>query len=137
MTETALSPFLRIIEDGLAGHTDGHHFYELLAEDVVVEYVVTIPGYPRRIEGRQAVRDLYANYGEVMRLHSADGLAVHHDRDTGVIVLEYAVHGKSVHTGRDYDNHFVSVLTIKDRKVTHWRDYMDPVAVFEATGWPT
>ena len=34
-------------------------------------------------------------------------------------------------TGRDYDNHFVSVITVKDRQVTHWRDYLDPVAVSE------
>ena len=27
-------------------------------------------------------------------------------------------------------------FTIKDRKVTHWRDYLDPVAVFNAVGWP-
>ncbi|NUL06745.1 hypothetical protein HRW07_26635 [Streptomyces lunaelactis] len=25
---------------------------------------------------------------------------------------------------------------IIDRKVTHWRDYLDPVAVFNAIGWP-
>ena len=30
----------------------------------------------------------------------------------------------------------VSVITIKGRKVTHWRDYLDPVAVFDAVGWP-
>jgi limonene-1,2-epoxide hydrolase len=23
-----------------------------------------------------------------------------------------------------YDNHFVSVITIGDRKITHWRDYL-------------
>jgi hypothetical protein len=28
------------------------------------------------------------------------------------------------------------VLTIADRKVTHWRDYLDPLAVFDAVGWP-
>jgi hypothetical protein len=27
------------------------------------------------------------------------------------------------------------VLTIVDRKITHWRDYLDPVAVFGALGW--
>ena len=25
---------------------------------------------------------------------------------------------------------------ITGRKVTHWRDYIDPVAVFDALGWP-
>jgi ketosteroid isomerase-like protein len=28
------------------------------------------------------------------------------------------------------------VLTLAERKVTRWRDYLDPIAVFEATGWP-
>ena len=132
----ALDPFFRIIEEGLAGLVDGEHFFDLLSEDVVVEYVVSVPGYPRRVQGRHAVADLYRGYGDVMCLHGADQLAVHRDPDTSVVVLEYAVHGRTVHTGRAYDNHFVSVITVKDRQVTHWRDYLDPVAVFRALGWP-
>ncbi|MEU1629544.1 hypothetical protein ABZ746_30390 [Streptomyces sp. NPDC020096] len=53
-----------------------------------------------------------------------------------MVVLDYAVHGRAVHTGRAYDNHFVSVITVKDRRVTHRRDHLDPVAVFRAIGWP-
>ncbi|AJC61063.1 nuclear transport factor 2 family protein [Streptomyces sp. 769] len=132
----ALEPFFRIVQKGLAGLVDGEHFFDCLAEDVVVEYVVTVPGYPRRVEGRGAVADLYRGYGDVMVLHSAGELAVHHAPETSVVVLEYAVHGRAVHTGRAYDNHFVSVITVADRKVTHWRDYLDPVAVFQAIGWP-
>ena len=29
------------------------------------------------------------------------------------------------------------MITIAGRKVTHWRDYLDPVAVFDAIGWPS
>ncbi|MER5344328.1 nuclear transport factor 2 family protein [Streptomyces mirabilis] len=133
----ALDPFFRIIREGLAGLVDAEHFFDLLAEDVVFEYVISVPGYPRRVQGRRAVADLYRGYGDGMVLHSADGLAVHRDAETSVVVLEYAVHGRAVHTGRAYDNHFVSVITVKDRRVTHWRDYLDPVAVFRAIGWPT
>jgi uncharacterized protein len=53
-----------------------------------------------------------------------------------VVVLGCGVRGKWVRTGRPYDNRFVSIVTIKDRKVTHWRDYLDPVAVFDSSGWP-
>ncbi|MER5790839.1 nuclear transport factor 2 family protein [Streptomyces sp. NPDC001980] len=132
----ALDPFFRIIQEGLAGLVDGEHFFDILAEDVVTEYVVSVPGYPRRVEGRRAVADLYRNYGDAMVLADADELAVHHDTDKSVVVLEYAVHGRAVRTQRAYDNHFVSVITIKDRQVTHWRDYLDPIAVFQALGWP-
>jgi ketosteroid isomerase-like protein len=51
----ALAPFFRIIERGVAGLVDGEHFFDLLAEDVVFEYVITVPGYPRRVVGRHAV----------------------------------------------------------------------------------
>jgi ketosteroid isomerase-like protein len=59
----ALDPFFRIIEAGLAGLVDGEQFFDLLADDVVFEYVITIPGYPRRVEGRQAVAELYRQPG--------------------------------------------------------------------------
>lgn len=49
---------------------------------------------------------------------------------------EYEVHGTSAVTGRPYENLFVSVVTVRDRKVTHWCDYRDPIAVFDAQGWP-
>ncbi|MFD7019195.1 nuclear transport factor 2 family protein [Streptomyces sp. NPDC059928] len=131
----ANSPFFRIIKEGLDGLVDGEDYYDLLA-DVVFEYVITVPGYPRRVEGRQGMVDLYSNYGAYVKLHSTDNLRVHRDPETSVVVLEYEVHGTSVPTGQPYDNRFVSVVTVKDRKVTHWRDYLDPIAVFDAQGWP-
>jgi len=132
----ALEPFFRIVEEGLAGLVDGDQFFDLLADDVVVEYIVTVPGYPRRVVGREAVAEQYRGYGHTMVLHSADDLAIHRDRESSVAVLEYAVHGRAVSTGRAYHNRFVSIVTIKDRKVAHWRDYLDPLAVFNALGWP-
>jgi ketosteroid isomerase-like protein len=38
--------------------------------------------------------------------------------------------------GHAYDNHFVSVITVNEHVIMHWRDCLDPVAVFEAIGWP-
>jgi uncharacterized protein len=135
---SALDPFFRIIERGLDGLVDGRHFFELLDENVIVEYVITVPDYPRRVVGREAVAELYRNDGATgIVLDNADELAVHRDREASVVILEYAVHGRVTRTGRAYDNRFVSVITIKDRKITHWRDYLDPVAVFDALGWPS
>ena len=45
----ALDPFFRIIEKGLEGIADGGHFFDLLAEDVIFDYIITTPGYPRRV----------------------------------------------------------------------------------------
>ena len=132
----ALDPFFRIIEQGLAGLVDGGHFFDLLAEDAVFEYVITVPGYPRRVEGRTAVAELYRPYGDALVLDRCYDLAVHHDPAQGTVVLEYASAGKVVATGAPYGNRYISVLTLRDREVIHWRDYLDPLAVFDALGWP-
>lgn len=131
-----LDPFFRIIEQGVAGLVDGEHFFDLLAEEVVFEYIVTVPGYPRRVEGRRAVAELYRPYGAMIVLDRCSDLAVHHDRTTGTIVLEYASQGRVVATGAAYANRYISVLSISGRKIVRWRDYLDPVAVFDAIGWP-
>ncbi|MGZ4218398.1 MAG: nuclear transport factor 2 family protein [Solirubrobacteraceae bacterium] len=132
----ALDAFFATIKQGVAGLVDGDHFFDLLTDDVVFEYVITVPGYPRRVEGRHAVAELYRPYGTRFFVDRCYDLSAYHDPLAGVVVLEYANQGRFLPTGAPYENHFVSVLTIVDRKITHWRDYLDPIAVFDAAGWP-
>jgi len=129
-------PFFRLIREGLEGVAEGEDYFDLLADDVVFEYVISVPGYPSRVEGRAAIIELYSNYDEYMSVRAADDLRVYRDPGASVVVLEYAVHGEAVKTARPYHNRFVSIITIRDKKVTHWRDYLDPIAVFDAAGWP-
>src|SRR5258708_2061307 len=132
----ALDPFFRIIEEGGAGLADGDHFFDLLPEDVVFEYIITVPCYPPRVEWRQAVAELYRPSGGTFWRDRCYHLAVHHCQATGVVVLEYASQGRAIPTGVPYGNRYISVLSIVDRKIAHWRDYLDPLAVFDAIGWP-
>jgi ketosteroid isomerase-like protein len=68
---------------------------------------------------------IFSGYGNMIALRSADELVVHKSQDPRVAILEYAVHGTVLRTGLDYNNHFISVITIENRKIAHWRDYMD------------
>ena len=49
----------------------------------------------------------------------------------------------SSETGASYDNRFISVVTIGDRKIVQWRDYMDSLTAMTALSpipamrWPT
>jgi uncharacterized protein len=129
-------PFFQVIRNGLVGIADGEDYFDLLADDVVFEYVISVPGYPRRVKGRQAIIDLYSDYDSYMTVRSADHLHVYRDVEASVAVLEYEVHGESAQTGRPYNNHFVSIVTTRDGKVVRWRDYLDPVAIFDSAGWP-
>jgi ketosteroid isomerase-like protein len=42
--------------------------------------------------------------------------------------------GESVQIGAPYNNRFVSIITVKDHKVTHCREPLDPIGVFNASG---
>ena len=128
----ALDPFFGVVMAGLGGMVDGPHYFDTIAEDAVFEYRYDFPGFPRRVDGREALMALYAPYGDSTVLHSGDNLVVHHSTDPRVVILEYEVHGTKVASGKAYDNRFVSIVTVEDRKVVHWRDYMDSLAAFTA-----
>jgi hypothetical protein len=88
-------PFFHLIREGLTGLADGEDYFDLLADDVVFEYVISVPGYPKRAEGKQKVIDLYGDYDSFLTVRSADNLRVYRDLEASVVVLEYEVHGES------------------------------------------
>jgi uncharacterized protein len=128
----ALDPFFRVIEEGLAGFVDGEHFFDMLAEDVVFDFIITVPDYPRHVVGRDNLIELFRGYGSAFHLDRCYDLRVHHSPSTSTVVLEYSSEGTVVPTGYPYDNRYISVVTVKDHKVSQWRDYLDPLRVFAA-----
>jgi ketosteroid isomerase-like protein len=128
----ALDPFFDVVMQGLAGAVDGDHYFDAIADNAVFEYRYIFPGFPSKIEGRDALMALYSGYGDSTVLHSGDALIVHRSLDPRVLIIEYEVHGEKISTGKPYDNRFISVVTIEDRKIVHWRDYMDSLAAFTA-----
>ena len=114
---------------GLGDLVDGEHFFDTIAENALFEFLYEFPGWPRVIRGRANLMDAYSGYGDNIKLRSADHLGVHHCPDNKTVVLEYEVHGTVPGTGKAYDNRFCSIITLQDRKIVHWRDYMDSRAV--------
>ena len=76
-------------------------------------------------------------YCENMHLQSADNLVIHRADGGRVIVIEYEVHGAIRASGAKYDNRFASIITIENRKIAHWRDYMDSLAAWTAIMGPS
>ena len=60
------------------------------------------------------------------------GYSSHKTDDGKTVVIEYEVHGTILATGVKYDNRFCSIIKIKNRKIAHWRDYMDSLAAWNA-----
>jgi len=126
----SLGPIFETIMKGLRRVVDGDHDFDTIAEDATFLY--EFPGWPRTIRGRAELMTAYSGYGNSIRLRSAYNLGVYHADNGRVVILEYEVHGKVPGTGAPYDNRFVSIITVADQKVVHWRDYMDSLAAWNA-----
>lgn len=72
----------------------------------------------------------FRTYVDSIALQSADNLITHRTGDG--FVIEYEVHGTISATGVKYHNRFCSIIKIENRKIVHWRDYMDSHAAWAA-----
>jgi ketosteroid isomerase-like protein len=120
-------PFFAIVMEGLKGEVDGKHFWDAVADDAVFDFLYNIPGFPNRLEGRSAYMNWFSDYG--IKINSADNLRVYKAKGENIVIMEYQVHGIEPATGKSYDNRFCSIVTIKNKKIVYWRDYMDSLAV--------
>jgi uncharacterized protein len=130
----AMRPYFAVVAEGLEGLVDGTDFFDMHAEDAEIEFIITVPDYPRRIVGRDALAELYADYGKSIVQTGSSDVHRYFDPEKSAVILEYTMHGTVVSTGAAYLNRFISVIRIKDRKIVAWRDYLDPLAVFAAFG---
>lgn len=87
----ALNPFFEIIHQGLTDLVDGEHYFDTIADDAFFDFRYRFPGWPATIRGRADLMAQFSGYGDNIRLHSADGLVVHHAQDRRVVILEYEV----------------------------------------------
>src|SRR5580700_2059943 len=128
----ALDSFFEVVMEGLRGLVDGEHFLDAFAEDGTFESRYHFPGWPITIRGRANLMAALSGYGKTIQLHSGDALIVHRSQDSRVVILEYEVHGRILSSGARYENRLISVVTIENRKIVHWRDYMDSLAAWTA-----
>jgi ketosteroid isomerase-like protein len=127
----AAKPYFDLVRRALGDLVDGEHFFDVVADDVAYEVLYEL-GWPRIIEGRAELMKQFSGYGDYIKLQSADHLIVHKADGGRTIIIEYEVHGTILATGVKYNNRFCSIIKIKDRKIAHWRDYMDSLAAWSA-----
>lgn len=123
-------PYFELVRKALGDLVEGEHFFDVVADDIGYEVLYDFPGWPRLIRGRADLMARFRGYGESIKLQSADKLIVHKADNGRVVVIEYEVHGTVLESGVQYDNRFCSIITLADRKIAHWRDYMDSLAAW-------
>lgn len=125
-------PYFQLVRRALSDLVDGDHFFDTVADNIVYEVLYDVGGWPRVIKGRAELMDRFKGYCQHIELQSADQLVVHKADDSRVVVIEYEVRGTILATGVRYHNRFCSIIKLAERRIAHWRDYMDSLAAWNA-----
>jgi uncharacterized protein len=127
---SAREVFERAKQLALAKDLDG--FADLFAPDGVHEAPFAPPGVPRRLQGRETLREYFTAIRQTPLKHSEfRDMTVYETTDPEVIIAEYDAHGTVTSTGRPYQLRYLQVVNVRDGQITLWRDYWNPLASAE------
>lgn len=109
-------------------------FAGLWAESGVLEFPFAPPGYPTRLEGRAAIEEYLRGYPDIVDMREITDKSIHRSVDPEVVIVEFAAAGLVVATGAPYQMRYIAVITVRDNKIQHYRDYWSPQAAAEMLG---
>lgn len=120
------------IFDRLLRAMQGNDLDALLAgctEDVVFEFPFAPAGRPRRLQGRDAVHDYLAPLFASLRMVGLGEVTMHQTTEATVAIAEFTADLQSRSTPEPMRNSYVGVLTARDGRVAHYRDYWSPLGL--------
>ncbi|MGJ6966316.1 nuclear transport factor 2 family protein [Streptosporangium sp. G11] len=132
MTGTTVAVLRRSLDLLLA--KDMRAYLALWHRDAVAEFPFAPPGAPRRLDGITAITAYLIDYPDKLDIAEISALTVHETADPAVVVAEFTATGKVVATGKPYEISYIAVVTVADDKITHYRDYWNPMVVIETLG---
>lgn len=137
--EDKLSGFADLLRQGLGDllAPQATTFTEMMAEDGVVEFPYAPGGAVRSVTGRAELGTYLERLNSVIELLSFSEPRVHHTTDPRVVILEFTAQGRGMKTGRVYEQTYISVVTVRDGHIEHYRDYWNPLVGSQEMGGPS
>jgi ketosteroid isomerase-like protein len=105
------------------------------ALDAVHEFPFTRPGLPSRLEGRDEIMGWTAAVWQTntFKYERYRTLAIHDTNDPDTIIVEQEAIGTGTSTG-EFALPNIIVLTVRNGRIAHLRDYVNIVAATAAVG---
>ena len=125
MTSIASLPtwFTRAIEALQAGNTDG--WVDIYTSDAIHEFPFAPEGAPRQLVGREAIAAYMGQLPAHIRFGPLSDVRV---RQADIeLIIEATGHHRRIAGDTPFDLSYVWFITLRDGKVTHFRDYMNPL----------
>ena len=128
-TRNNFTGFADLLKRGLGDllAPDATDFVMMMAEDGVIEFPYAPPGGVHSLKGRAELGAYLERLGDVIKLLSFSEPHVHRTTDPDVVILEFTAQGRGVKTGNPYEQVYISVVTVRDGYIEHYRDYWNPL----------
>ena len=82
--------------------------------------------FPTRIEGKEAVRRYYGRLPTYYKLIRFSDRVFHFTNDPSRVWVEFRCEIQVKATGKSYNNNFVSLFTLRDARITEYKEYSSP-----------
>lgn len=106
---------------------DMEMFANAWANEAVQDMPFSPEGFPKRVEGKQAILKHYAAWPEISGLASfTDELVFYPMADPDWVFAEYHGRVEIKTTGRLYDQRYGGLFRVHDGKIVFFREYYDP-----------
>ncbi len=133
MTET-LESFSLMLRRALGDKLDlsAESFVDMFDTDGVMEFPFAYGVLPRRIEGREALKNHLAMLANLISVDRMTEATVIESTDPETVVLEFEGSGTGIANGEPYEQRYVSIIRIRDGRIVHYKDYWNPLAALSA-----
>ena len=101
-------------------------------DDAVFEYPFAPPGYPPEVRGIEALTRHFQHFPEFIRFFEFADVTMHAQQDPERLITEFTCRGEMVATGKPYHQKYIGVLHMTNGKISHYRDYWNPLVVLDA-----
>jgi ketosteroid isomerase-like protein len=110
------------------------YWLELWDDSGVQEMPYSPSGFPKRLEGKSAIRQQYSSLP--VNYHSMQFVnrIFHETSDPAVFIVEFKGVIDVKLTAKTYNNNYCGIFTVQNSKLVHYKEYFDPIILQTAFG---
>lgn len=137
MTETpveTISAFTDMLREALGDRVNqnGNSFMDLVADDIVMTFPFALPGGVTQLNGSAEIAQHLGALSGLITLDRMNKPLVHQTTDPDVAIVEVEGFGVGIPTGEPYEQRYVCVITTRNGRIVHYKDYWNPVVFLRA-----
>ena len=103
-----------------------HALFDMMAEDVVMEFPFAPPTRPRRVEGKNKIIMYNQAILDIVSFSHFTDIEIHHMIDPDCVVVEMTSHGTVLETGKTFERRYIDVFRTQNGCIKLIRDYWNP-----------